>query len=282
MFEISGPINDCSGLSNNGIPWIVILRIIHHLTLILMGIGADIAMSRYLIQKRNNGSGEVKLAPWKVTSNQDKNYKTNVPINATMIGTVYAAVSISFGVWISILYKDDIGTTYCISVISSTLQLPAVLAFTIKHHRKNSSKTAPVVPRTLQFHEQGHEHEQEHGHGQGHGHEQRQEQGLEQGNEQGQEQGLEQGHEQEEDVPDNTSWVTHAVPREIQFHEEQKERKNTSRVASVVQTMNQTHRKMEDLSAENQIEETVNGIIPFDIKEENTNDQILIGQVCHI
>jgi hypothetical protein len=40
---------------------------------------------------------------------------------------------------------------YCIGLIASTIQMPLVLVFTIKHH-KNTSKVNPVVPRTLQFH----------------------------------------------------------------------------------------------------------------------------------
>ena len=40
---------------------------------------------------------------------------------------------------------------YSIIVIVSTIQMPIVLAFTVKH---NKNKVNPVVPRQLQFHEE--------------------------------------------------------------------------------------------------------------------------------
>ena len=110
-----------------------------------------------MIQKRNGGGG-VRLAPWNVSSNQNNNYKTNIPINATMIGTIGTALSLAFGIWMVNVFKNDdvIGVTYCILVAISTFQMPIVLAFTIKHHRK-TSRIDPVVPQTLQFHEEDEE-----------------------------------------------------------------------------------------------------------------------------
>ena len=43
---------------------------------------------------------------------------------------------------------------YSIIVIVSTIQMPIVLAFTVKH---NKNKVNPVVPRQLQFHEENEE-----------------------------------------------------------------------------------------------------------------------------
>ena len=72
-----------------------------------------------------------------------------------MIGTIGTALSLAFGIWMVNVFTDDdvIGVTYCILIAISTLQMPVVLAFTIKHHR-NTSRVDPVVPQTLQFHEE--------------------------------------------------------------------------------------------------------------------------------
>ena len=47
-------------------------------------------------------------------------------------------------------------TTYIGCLVCGVLQIPLVLAFTIKHNKK-TSKINPVVPRTLQFHEDEHD-----------------------------------------------------------------------------------------------------------------------------
>ena len=106
--------------------------------------------NRYLVQKRKNGGGD-SIVPWKISSNHEDNYKTNVPINATLIGATVTAVSTAFFILSRIFINDFIALIiYCIVLIASTVQMPLVLVFTIKHH--NTSKVNPVVPRTLQFH----------------------------------------------------------------------------------------------------------------------------------
>ena len=112
---------------------------------------------RYLKAKRNR-SGEIRLAPWnisnQVSSNQDDNYKTNVPINATLIGSFGTAVYMVLGILI-VNNLDNEGSNaglYSILVIITTIHLPLVLAFTIKYNKKNN-KVTPIIPQTLQFHE---------------------------------------------------------------------------------------------------------------------------------
>ena len=59
---------------------------------------------------------------------------------------IYAYLSLSYS-------NEDInGGPYTILVIISTIHLPLVLGFTIKHHKK-TNKVNPIVPKTLQFHE---------------------------------------------------------------------------------------------------------------------------------
>ena len=53
--------------------------------------------------------------------------------------------------------SDNIVKTIHIGcLVTSVLQIPLVLAFIIKHNKK-TSKINPVVPRTLQFHEDEHD-----------------------------------------------------------------------------------------------------------------------------
>ena len=110
-------------------------------------------MNRYLVQKQKRGTAIGNLiVPWKISSNDEDNYKTNVPINATLIGAIASAVSTAIFIFSRIFTNDSISKiVYCIGLIVSTFQMPLVLIFTIKH-RKNTSKVHPVVPRTLQYH----------------------------------------------------------------------------------------------------------------------------------
>ena len=99
-----------------------------------------------MIKKRNSGHGDT-LTPWRVSSNQDNNYKTNVPINATLISAAATTVTTVF-----LIFRFIGSQIYAVWFVASAVQMPLVLAFTIKHHKK-TSKINPVVPRTLQFHE---------------------------------------------------------------------------------------------------------------------------------
>ena len=183
LLEFPGGITKCAGLQfeENRSILVKIPPYFYYLVLTTSGIFADIALqryilswnfklnkylvllqrewidlyfsstSRYLVKKRKNGSGD-SIVPWKISSNQEDNYKTNVPINATLIGATVTAVSTAFFILSRIFANDIIAIIiYCIGLIASTIQMPLVLVFTIKHH-KNTSKVNPVVPRTLQFH----------------------------------------------------------------------------------------------------------------------------------
>ena len=110
-----------------------------------------------MIKKRNIGLGDT-ITPWRVSSNQEGNYKTNVPINATLIGAASTIVGTVFITFRSLFSESDniVKTIYVGCLVVSVLQIPLVLAFTIKHHKK-ISKINPVVPRTLQFHEDEHD-----------------------------------------------------------------------------------------------------------------------------
>ena len=107
---------------------------------------------RYLIHKQNSGHGDT-ITPWRVSSNQDNNYKTNVPINATMIGTMASIVPIVLHLprFIGLDLYSESFMLFAL-LLARAVQMPLVLAFTIKHHKK-ASKINPVVPRALQFHE---------------------------------------------------------------------------------------------------------------------------------
>ena len=110
------------------------------------------SIHRYLRRKQNSDHGNT-ITPWRVSSNQDINYKTNVPINATMIGTVASIVPTIFHLY-RFIGPDFYSQSFMLFVLllARAVQMPLVLAFTIKHH-KNTSKFNPIVPRTLQFHE---------------------------------------------------------------------------------------------------------------------------------
>ena len=105
-------------------------------------------------KKRNSGRSDT-ITPWRVSSNQDDNYKTNVPINATLIGSV-ATIVVTLGVIFRSLFSESTTILGMFSLVAGMFQIPMVLAFTIKHQNKNS-KINPVVPKTLQFHDDGYD-----------------------------------------------------------------------------------------------------------------------------
>ena len=105
-YDWPGPITKCSGIATKGFPWIMLITNIYHLILILFGISADLSLHKYLIKKQNNSNGS-SLVPWNVSSNQESNWKTNVPINATLIGTIVTTLSFAIGIWIVNVFKDD-------------------------------------------------------------------------------------------------------------------------------------------------------------------------------
>ena len=110
-----------------------------------------------MIQKRNTGHGDT-ITPWRVSSNQESNYMTNVPINGTLIGAAATTVGTIFIIFRSLFNESDTITrvTYIGRLVPSMIQVPLVLAFTIKHHKK-TSQINPVVPKMLQFHEDEHD-----------------------------------------------------------------------------------------------------------------------------
>jgi len=160
ILELPGGITSCAGITVAGNPWLMMINYGYHIFMILVGVWADLALNRYMKSKRNRGV-IVKLVAWNLPSSnqtcvQDDNYKTNVPINATMIGTL--STVITFGCGISaIKYFDDSdlnGGPYSCLIILSTIHLPLILSLTIKHHKKQNTKVAPTLPKTLQFHEE--------------------------------------------------------------------------------------------------------------------------------
>ena len=163
ILELPGGITSCAGITVDGNPWLMMINFGYHILMILVGVWADLALNRYMKLKRNRGV-EVKLVPWKVPSSnqtcvQDDNYKTNVPINATMIGTFVTVMTFGFSIS-AIKYFDDSdlnGGPYSCMIILSTIHLPLILSLTIKHHKKQATKVAPTLPRTLQFHEENDE-----------------------------------------------------------------------------------------------------------------------------
>ena len=104
-----------------------------------------------MIQKRSAGHGDT-ITPWRVSSNQDNNYKTNVPINATLIGAVATIVTTIFLIHRFIVSDTLFKVIFVVWFIASAVQMPLILAFTIKHHKKTSNVN-PVVPKALQFHD---------------------------------------------------------------------------------------------------------------------------------
>ena len=110
-----------------------------------------------MVQKRKTGHDDT-IIPWRVSSNQEGNYKTNVPINATLIGAGSTSVCTVFTIFMSLFRESDniVKTIHIGCLVTSVLQIPLVLAFIIKHNKK-TSKINPVVPRTLQFHEDEHD-----------------------------------------------------------------------------------------------------------------------------
>ena len=107
------------------------------------------------MKKKRNRNCSDTITPWRVSSNQDDNYKTNVPINATLIGSV-ATIVVTLGVIFRSLFSESTTVLAIFTLVAGMFQIPLVLAFTIKHQNK-TSKINPVVPKTLQFHDDSHD-----------------------------------------------------------------------------------------------------------------------------
>ena len=163
ILELPGAITSCAGITVDGNPWLMLINYSYHIFMILVGVWADLALNRYMKLKQNRGI-EVKLVAWKVPStnqarDQDDNYKTNIPINATLIGTLETVITFGLAI-LAFKYFDDSdlnGGPYSCMIILSTIHLPLILSLTIKHHKKQTTKVAPTLPRTLQFHEENEE-----------------------------------------------------------------------------------------------------------------------------
>ena len=112
-YDLPGVITKCSRTSSNGFPWNMVINNIYHLMIIVCGISADLSLHKYLLKKQKNGNGS-SLVPWNVSSKQESNWKSNVPINATMLGTIVTALSLVVGIWIANIFKNDyvVGATY--------------------------------------------------------------------------------------------------------------------------------------------------------------------------
>ena len=106
VYDLPGVITKCSRTSPNGFPWNIVITNIYDLIIIICGISADLFLYKYLIRKQKNGNGS-SLVPWNVSSNHESNWKTNVPINATLIGTFVTTLSFVVGIWIANVFKDD-------------------------------------------------------------------------------------------------------------------------------------------------------------------------------
>jgi hypothetical protein len=155
ILEIPGAIAKCSGDNIKGFPLFMVINNVYHIILIFIGISGDLLLNKFMKEKRNRG-GEVRLVAWKVPrtsseSNQDDNYKTNVPIYATLIGTLGTAACTVASICIFQYYEK--GLPYGIFVLGSAFYMPLVLTLTIKHHRKKSNRVASMIPMTLQFHQ---------------------------------------------------------------------------------------------------------------------------------
>ena len=72
-----------------------------------------------------------------------------------MIGTSGTIITLVIGICAFNYFNDENmnGGPYSILVAVSTIHLPLVLTLTIKHHRK-TRKVEPILPMTLQFHEE--------------------------------------------------------------------------------------------------------------------------------
>ena len=117
------------------------------------------------MKAKRNRVPDIRLVAWKVSgsnsqesNNQDDNYKTNVPIYATLIGTCGTLIVVTLCCLVFTYFtekSDDSskGGSYSVFIIISGIHLPLVLVLTISHHRK-TNQVAALVPTTLQFHEE--------------------------------------------------------------------------------------------------------------------------------
>ena len=141
--------------------FVFMLSVIHLVRVLVVsftGIAFDILMIQFLKKRSNSvGPGQAKLVKWK-SSNEE--LSITVPVMATIATLVCDLISIatiaSVGLIISQGFSRKVFYFECYLLM--TLQMPVILGLTLRVAKK---KQAPKVPKTLMFHDDGCENDEE-------------------------------------------------------------------------------------------------------------------------
>ena len=141
--------------------FVFMLSVIHLVRVLVVsftGIAFDVLMIQFLKKRSNSvGPGQAKLVKWK-SSNEE--LSITVPVMATIATLVCDLISIvtiaSVGLIISKGFSRKVFYFECYLLM--TLQMPVILGLTLRVAKK---KQAPKVPKTLMFHDDGCENDEE-------------------------------------------------------------------------------------------------------------------------
>ena len=135
-----------------------VIHLVRVLVVSFTGIAFDILMIQFLKKRSNSvGPGQAKLVKWK-SSNEE--LSITVPVMATIATLVCDLISIvtiaSVGLIISKGFSRKVFYFECYLLM--TLQMPVILGLTVRAAKK---KQVPKVPKTLMFHDDGCENDEE-------------------------------------------------------------------------------------------------------------------------
>ena len=152
-FELPGFVATCSGFEAKDttvfktgwllMGWIIVVSV--------LGIAGDLGLQRYL-KRRQDGSNEIQLVPWKSGFEQSEQSKDTIPMRATLISfltTVIFFIGIVINTAINNWTTDVV---LSLLMVYGCAQVPLIIGLTVK---LNKSKVAPQQPKQqLHFHDE--------------------------------------------------------------------------------------------------------------------------------
>ena len=135
-----------------------VIHLVRVLVVSFTGIAFDILMIQFLKKRSNSvGPGQAKLVKWK-SSNEE--LSITVPVMATIATLVCDLISIATISSVGLIIRQGFSRKvfYFECYLLMTLQMPVVLGLTLRAAKR---KQVPKVPKTLMFHDDGCQNDEE-------------------------------------------------------------------------------------------------------------------------